>query len=173
MSCNKKVWGLVLAYLLWAVAASASYTSAQLVAGPEVAGDGSVHYLAVFSGAGEQTVKQDVLLPATGNVQDALRVIADKLNHTKSKDNTLPAIGVTFDVTPSGTVGPTPEDLAYTAFQALVVTWRSAQIKLPIGGAVDKDVSDAAAAMLAAYGSVSPTQRNRYDQLLVIYGKGI
>lgn len=172
MQCSKWV-GVALLVLGLASSAQASYTSAQLAMGPEILADGSVHYIAVFSGAGEQDVKQDVVVAATGNVQDALRLLADKLNHTTSKDRGLPTVGTVFDVRPVGSVDPSTDDVAYAAFQVLVTTWRATVVKQSLGNATSQDAADAAAAIVAVYDKAAPALQARYNQLLFILARGI
>jgi len=166
MSLSKLILAGVFA--LWALPASAAYTSAQLVSGPDIQADGSIHYIAVFSGTGEVAVKQDVFLPATASVQTALRAVALKLNSTTSKDKTLPDVGTVIDVSPAGAPVPTVDDTAVASFSALVVAWEAAAGKNAISAsfATPTDVSTAATAVVSEYNKGTPSQKVRFDILL-------
>lgn len=160
--------------LLWVGVAQAAYTSAQLVAGPDFAADGTVHYIAVFTGEGESDTKQDVTISAGGDVtaslRQALKEIAGKLNHTKAKDAALPGASMTFDVR-SDVVTPPEDTAALDAFILTVQAWQVAVAKAAIGLATAEDVEAAVGQVRSDFNKASPERQVQFGLVILGYSR--
>lgn len=166
---KKFLWLAVLA-CLWPATASATWTTATLLAPEQKMEDGRVQIVIQLSGDKSEQSGKVVLYSSDGDFKDQIRALLEKLNRGLGSTAALPAVGGVFDLAPVPITPPTPteDDAAVNAFVALVINWQVASVKQTFQLATPAEVASAVAALANPYNSAkNAAVKARMDAAMV------